>query len=70
MSLSRQELKVLLLKASASNFGILVSTNNPDKLRQKLYPVKKDSSDFAQLSFVISPTKPEAELLIIKKAET
>lgn len=50
-----------------SGLGVVVQTNDPDALRQKLYQERKKDADLACLSFTISPTSPETELWIIKK---
>jgi len=59
----------ILYEAYRSEFGIIVSTNDPERLRQKLYAERKKDSDLACLSFRISPTSPESELHIEKKAK-
>jgi hypothetical protein len=58
----------LLYEAYRAELGIIVQTNDPERLRQKLYAERKKDPDLACLSFRISPTSPESELLIIKKA--
>ena len=62
-----QELVAFLYEALASDFGIVVETSDPERLRQKLYAVRKDNIDFEPLAFIISPTNPQAELWIVRK---
>jgi hypothetical protein len=57
----------LLYEAYRSELGIIVQTNDPERLRQKLYAERKKDPDLACLSFRISPTSPETELFIVKK---
>lgn len=57
----------LLYQAYNAQFGIVVQTNSPDTLRQKLYAARKSDPDLACLSFTLSRTSPETELLIVKK---
>lgn len=56
----------LLYDALREEFGLVVNTNDPEMLRQKLYPLRKEDSAFAQLSFVISPINPTGQLWIVK----
>lgn len=56
----------LLYSALHSELGVVVATNDPERLRQKLYPLKKENPDFEPLAFVISPLNP-ADLWIIKQ---
>lgn len=67
--MKKQELFALLMRAATSPNGIAVSTNNADRLRQKLYPVKKLDTMFSDLAIIISPTNPETELFIAMKKE-
>lgn len=60
------ELLDILYRAYHSELGIVVETNDPERLRQKLYPMRKDNPDFTCLNFVISPINP-ADLWIIKQ---
>jgi len=45
----------LLYAAYHSELGICVETNDAERLRQKLYPMRKENPDFDPLAFVISP---------------
>jgi hypothetical protein len=49
------ELTEILYDATRSPFGLLVETNDPERLRQRLYTIRRDNPDFAALSFLISP---------------
>lgn len=60
------ELLDLLYAAYHSELGVVVETNDPERLRQKLYPLKKENPDFEPLAFVISPLNP-GDLWIIKQ---
>jgi hypothetical protein len=68
--MKKPELIGLLMKAAGSQIGIAVSTNDPDRLRQKLYALKKTDPTFANLSLIISKQNPDKELFIAKKAES
>ncbi len=65
--MSDHALLELLYKALHSPAGIIVSTADPERLRQKLYTVRKSDSDLDCLSFVTSPTAPKTELFILRK---
>lgn len=56
----------ILYTAYHSEFGVVVETSDPERLRQKLYPLKKENPDFEPLAFVISPLNP-GDLWIIKQ---
>lgn len=56
----------LLYEALIAEIGIVVSTNDPLKLRNRLYLEKKKDPEFEKLSFFISPTNPTSELWIAK----
>lgn len=49
------QLTELLYDALRTPLGTVIQTEDPERLRQRLYPIRKSSEDFAQLSFVISP---------------
>jgi len=61
----------LLYQALASAYGIVVWSDNPDKLRQRLYVTRRDigDPDMDCLSFLASPTNPE-HLWIVKRHAT
>lgn len=56
----------ILYAAYNSKFGILVETSDPSRLRQKLYAERRKDPDLACLSFRISPTHPNSQLMILK----
>lgn len=56
----------LLYAAYHSELGVVIETNDAERLRQKLYPLRKDQSDFDNLAFVISPLNG-IDLWIIKQ---
>lgn len=45
----------LLYDAARSRFGLVIETNDAERLRQRLYAIRKENPDFANLAFVISP---------------
>lgn len=49
------QLTELLYDALRTPLGTVIETEDPERLRQRLYAIRKESDDFAQLSFVISP---------------
>lgn len=57
----------VLYQALNSEYGVIVRTDNPERLRQKLYAERKKDSELGCLSINVSPTAPESELWIIKK---
>lgn len=56
----------LLYLAMAEDIGIVVATDDPIFLRNKLYPLRKELPEMAILSFVISPLN-QRDLWIMKK---
>lgn len=51
----QSDLVEFLYQAVASEAGIVLSTDDANRLRQKLYALRKGQEQFACLSFVISP---------------
>lgn len=49
------QLTELLYDALRTPFGTVIQTEDPERLRQKLYGIRRECEDFAALSFVISP---------------
>jgi hypothetical protein len=45
----------LLYNALRSPFGTVVETDDAERLRQRLYAIRREHEEFAPLSFVISP---------------
>lgn len=60
------ELTELLYRALESPYGIAVETEDPNHLRQKLYPIRKTTPEFDPLAFCISPLNAN-DLWIIKQ---
>lgn len=63
------ELLTLLYDALASEYGIIIRSDNPLKLRERLYPMRKTDPSFADLSFALSPSTPETDLWIIRRVK-
>ena len=63
------ELTELLYDALRTPLGTVIQTEDPERLRQKLYTIRKEFGDFAQLSFVISPIN-RLDLWIVNKGNT
>lgn len=57
----------LLYAALNSEYGVVVETNDPQRLRTKLYGLRKEDPDLHCLSMTISPTSPANELWIMKR---
>ena len=60
------ELVEIMYAAIHSENGVVVETNDAERLRQKLYPLRKENPDFEPLAFVISPLNG-IDLWIIKQ---
>lgn len=63
------ELLELMYAALREPLGLKVMTNDPDRLRQKLYQARNKSGDpqLLALTFSASRIKPDSELLIIRR---
>lgn len=59
----------LLYSAMESPCGVIIATEEPERLRQKLYKLKRENPAFAALAFQLSPTNPTSELWIVKRDE-
>ena len=59
----------LLYEALGSPIGIIVKTNDAERLRQQLYPLRKADPDLAGLAFVISPDNGE-DLWILNRGNS
>ena len=59
----------LLYAALLSPLGVVVETTDVERLRQKLYAIRREAKDeaLAELSFVPSPTS-DTQLWIVKKS--
>lgn len=60
------ELVEVMYAAVHSEHGVVIETNDAERLRQKLYPLRKENPDFEPLAFVISPLNG-IDLWIIKQ---
>ena len=60
----------ILYEALASPLGLVVSTNNPQNLRAKLYAARRADADLECLSIHLSPLAPTTHLFIVKKEQT
>ena len=54
--MEKHELELLLYQAKAAEYGLVIDTDNAERLRTRLYPIKKASPSFACLSFTIAPS--------------
>jgi hypothetical protein len=59
----------ILYAALASPCGLVVYSDDPMKLRQRLYATRRDLAepDLLGLSFLESPTNPDEHLWIVKQ---
>ena len=55
-----------LYRAASTPLGIVVECDDVLKLRQKLYALRGDKSEFKNLAFIPSPLNPR-ELFIVNK---
>ena len=63
------DLLPLLYSAISTGVGTVIATNDPEKLRQQLYALRRKNPDLKRLSFIISPDNPTSELWIVKREE-
>lgn len=63
-------LREFLYDALASSHGIVVRSISAERLRAKLYPLRKEDAEFLTLSFVLSPDNPDHDLWIVKKVKS
>lgn len=59
----------LLYEAKASDYGLIVQTEDPERLRQRMYALRREHPDLTCISFVISPLNPGSELWLVKNGE-
>ena len=59
----------LWYEALGSALGIVVQTDNPEKLRAKLYRLRDEANDpmLKNISIVISPTMPGSHVWLVKR---
>lgn len=63
----REQYLEFLYNAKNSPFGIAIETDDAERLRQKLYAIRREFiADFEHLSFVISPMNG-SDLWILNK---
>lgn len=55
----------LLYSALNSRIGIVVTTSDPNKLKQRLYALRRKTPAFRSLSFLTSRQSPATELWIL-----
>lgn len=67
MNPTSPDLAHLLLRASESEIGLKVFTNNPQLLRNKLYAERRKVPEFSNLTFIQPPEGADTRLWIIKK---
>lgn len=63
------ELTEHLYAALRSPLGIVLETSDPERLRQRLYAIRRKHEDFVPLSFIISPFNG-ADLWIVNKGSS
>lgn len=56
-----------LYAALASEHGIVLHTEDPEALKRKLYPLRKQDPRLEELSICTSPHNPATELWLVKK---
>jgi len=64
----KEQMFEVLYSAIQSEYGIVVETNDANRLRQKLYAICREHSEFKHLSFLISPLNG-ADLWILNKEQ-
>lgn len=66
---TKDEFLMLLLEASAEPIGLLVTTNDAERARQKFYAARRDASamhpELDQIQIRISPF-PDGQLVLVK----
>ena len=68
--MNKQELTSLLTQACLSEVGVVIETNDPNRLRQRFYAIRKKSPEFSHLSFIIPPQASGNTLFILAKPES
>ena len=66
--MSDNDLMSLLYQAQAHPRGIVIESDDVERVRQKLYALMRDNEIFSSLSLIPSPLNPR-ELLIIQKEQ-
>lgn len=65
--MKKPELLAMLTEACQHPLGVRVSTSDANRLRQRLYALRREHQSFSHLSFVIPPSDPISTLLIVVK---
>lgn len=60
----------LLYAAKREKLGLVVETNSVERLRQRLYRIKRTDTELASLSLVPHPLRPTSELMIVNRDGT
>lgn len=57
--------------ALASEHGVIIETDDPNAVKQRLYAIRAASADedLKSISIVTSPTNPERDLWLVKRTE-
>lgn len=63
------DLHSILGDALSAEIGVEVSTSDPQLLKNRLYALMKESAEYSRLALITHPTKPDAAICIVKKAE-
>jgi len=63
------ELLEILYEAYNSDLGLVVTTSDPERFRQRCYAARKVDPDLECLSFVTSPTAPNSEIWILNNGK-
>lgn len=64
------ELEQAMWRATHTQLGVEVHTDNVDALRRKFYALRKQEPGFACLSTALPPNAPPGVVWIIKQPET
>lgn len=67
--MSNLALLEVMYDALRSPLGIVVETDDAERLRQKLYAIRRENEEFEPLAFVISPMNG-SDLWILNKGKT
>lgn len=58
----------VLYEALRADIGLVIATEDAERLRQRLYAIRRDQPEFKSLAFIISPMNG-ADLWIVKKEQ-
>ena len=65
--MTRQEIELILLQAQASEYGLLVQTNDPDRALSVFYKVRQKLFDQVGPLLFRKVNHPEGNVAIIKR---